>query len=130
MKLKWFRCTSCGNRESRSEFAPDPRWCRRSIPVGRFCEGEMVSDESMLTRRPPANAGMTIGELAVLNLLADVAVAFGQLDEYHPSDMDDAVRHVHALQNIVMGRVAVRAHPNLFYRSGKTGVEKEVGDGG
>lgn len=40
--------------------------------------------------------------------------AFARLPEAHPADLAEAIPHFHALQNIVMARAAVRAHPDRF----------------
>lgn len=38
---------------------------------------------------------------------------------YHPSDMPEWVHHMHALQNIVMARQAVREEPEFFRKDNK-----------
>jgi len=57
------------------------------------------------------HARRTDGELDVLKRIGTVFAAFDALDEYHPSDRDEFVFHVHALSRIVMARSAMRAHP-------------------
>lgn len=58
---------------------------------------------------------LTRQEQIVIQRLADAVIEFNQLPEYHPSDASDFAFHIHALQNIVMGRIAVRQHPDLFH---------------
>lgn len=51
------------------------------------------------------------------NLLYDLATVYNQfssLSDKHPSDMEEVVFHIHALQRIVMARLAARSEPNFF----------------
>jgi hypothetical protein len=59
---------------------------------------------------------MTTPEKNVLTALGD---AFNQFDALsresaHPRDRDEFAFHVHALQRIVMARLAVRTDPEFF----------------
>jgi hypothetical protein len=56
-------------------------------------------------------------ELAVINMLGEAWNAYAKLPEYHDDDTDEFRQGIHALQNMVMGRVAVRAHPTVFYNA-------------
>lgn len=42
-------------------------------------------------------------------------------------DREEFALHIHALQNIVMCREAVRSDPELFYKSGQERVRVEDG---
>lgn len=53
-------------------------------------------------------------EKKVLNLLSDAHNEFRTLGEYHPADTVEWIHHLHALQNIVMSRGAVRDEPEFF----------------
>jgi hypothetical protein len=55
-------------------------------------------------------------ERKALAQFAEGSAGIFALPPVHPSDMQDIVFHVHAIQNIVMARAAVRAHPDEFHR--------------
>jgi hypothetical protein len=55
--------------------------------------------------------GLTPDEIEVARLAGQVYVKFRELPQAHPSDQDDVIDHVHAIQRIVMTRAAIRAHP-------------------
>jgi hypothetical protein len=55
-------------------------------------------------------------ELAVLTMTAELYNALMALPDRHPSDADDFARDIHSIQNRVMARLAVRAHPDFFRR--------------
>ena len=57
---------------------------------------------------------LTLPEIEIVQQLADTSRAFGNLPDYHPSDRDEFFTAIHAAQHIVMQRLAVRAHPDLF----------------
>jgi hypothetical protein len=57
---------------------------------------------------------MTEEERALLDLTVKFTNQFRQLPEHHPSDIDEMVLHVHALQHLVMKRLAIRQHPDYF----------------
>lgn len=59
---------------------------------------------------------MSPPEMRVVQLLADAAIAFNQLDTYHPADKGEFADAIHRAQNLVMGRQAVRQHPDIFHR--------------
>ncbi len=63
-------------------------------------------------------------EIAIVNKLGQAWADFHQLSEMHPSDSADFVFHVHALQNIVMCRSAMRMHSDVF--RDKTGKDAET----
>jgi hypothetical protein len=46
--------------------------------------------------------------------IGQCSVLFGRLPQYHSSDQRDFTRHVHALQNIVMSREAVRSDSDIL----------------
>ncbi len=58
---------------------------------------------------------LTESEIALLNLLGDCWNKFSALPDHHPADAGEFVAGIHALQNMVMGRLAVRVHPDLFW---------------
>ncbi len=60
---------------------------------------------------------MTPEELRITEILADAFIAYAQLDRYHPSEMDEFTQAIHVAQRIVMARLAVREHPDVFHRS-------------
>lgn len=51
---------------------------------------------------------MTEEEKIILNQLADVWNAFIKLEVLHECDRDEFCRSIHAAQNIIMARVALR----------------------
>lgn len=53
-------------------------------------------------------------EKKVIDVSAELWNSFLKLEKYHPDDIHDVRFHIHAIQNIVMGREAVRNNPNLF----------------
>lgn len=55
--------------------------------------------------------GLTEEELAVAKLAGKFFLAFKELPQAHPADLDEVAFHVHALGRIVLARAAVRAHP-------------------
>jgi hypothetical protein len=58
--------------------------------------------------------GLTDEELDVAKLIGDVFRAFSALPQAHPSDLDEVIFHVHALDRIVLSRAAIRAHPERW----------------
>ena len=58
--------------------------------------------------------GLPRDEEDLILKLGDCAAAFWSLPSYHPSDRAEFTFHVHALQNIIMAREAVRAAPDVF----------------
>lgn len=58
--------------------------------------------------------GLTPGELAALDRLTETINAIHDLPECHPADYAELVPHFHAIQEKIMARAAVRAHPNVF----------------
>lgn len=56
---------------------------------------------------------LTEQEQALVNLLGQCFNAFKQLPIYHPSDMDEFVRAIHAAQNIVLARPGYASQPHL-----------------
>lgn len=57
---------------------------------------------------------MTDAEIAVVNLLADAANAYGKLPYQHPSELSDFVFYIHGAQTLVMARCARERHPETF----------------
>jgi hypothetical protein len=62
---------------------------------------------------------LTAQELDVLNKIGDAFRAFDALEDYHPSDRDEFVLHVHAMGRIVLARSAIRAHPERGWMKSK-----------
>lgn len=58
--------------------------------------------------------GLTSAELRVIAHLTTAARAFFALPEHHPSERAEFAADMHHLQERVMARVAIRAHPDLF----------------
>ena len=58
--------------------------------------------------------GLTDQEKDLLKQAADLYNGFYDLPDKHPSDMPEMRYHIHAIQSKIMGRVAVRLHPELF----------------
>lgn len=59
---------------------------------------------------------MTDDERQIVVALGEVTNKYLELDQYHPADRRDWIHHVHALQNIVMSRTAVRSNADLFVK--------------
>ena len=57
---------------------------------------------------------LTHDELVVLGLLRQVTKKFVELPEHHPTDCLDWTAQIHALQNQVMSRAAIRYLPEMF----------------
>lgn len=57
---------------------------------------------------------LTDDEIALVNDLGECCNKFYNLEKAHPSDKDNFVFHIHALQNIVMCRSAQRLYPKEF----------------
>lgn len=60
--------------------------------------------------------GLTKSELQVVCNLANAMNAFRELPVCHPSDLPEFEQAIHACQNILMARAAVRSHPDMFER--------------
>lgn len=57
---------------------------------------------------------LTPAELTALDKLTEAIDAIRALPSCHPSDWEETVPHIHAIQEKVMARSAVRAHLDLF----------------
>jgi hypothetical protein len=57
---------------------------------------------------------MTKEEQDLILQLVRVYEGMLALPQYHINDMREAVNHIHALQNMIMAREAVRNNPLLF----------------
>lgn len=71
----------------------------------------------------PTTVGLNPLEHRIIDLLADVATAFGVVIGHGPSrdgDVAEMVHHVHALQRMAMAQAAGRAHPDLYRLLGET----------
>jgi hypothetical protein len=62
-------------------------------------------------------------EIAALEKLAVAIRAIRALVVVHPADHNELTLHFHAIQEKIMARAAVRAHPELFPTS-STGFER------
>ena len=60
---------------------------------------------------------MTRDEVDSIVSLGVVHNKFMSLGEHHPSDPQEWTHHIHALQNMVMARTAMRDNPELFWSS-------------
>lgn len=59
--------------------------------------------------------GLSEDERAALDKLTDAIKAIHALPASHPTDYAELVPHFHAIQEKIMARAAVRAHPDLFW---------------
>ena len=57
---------------------------------------------------------LTVAERYILDLLSDATREFYGLPVHHPSDKQEWAHEMHLLQQRVMCRLAVRAHPDYF----------------
>jgi hypothetical protein len=57
---------------------------------------------------------LTDDEIALVKQFGQWWNAFCELPQMHSSDASDVLFHIHALQRIVMARIAQRAHPEHF----------------
>jgi len=73
-------------------------------------DGEDLDDGGM----EPRKVALTHEEINLACKLGECATAFSRLEQLHPSDGEEFVFHIHALQNIVVARAAVRAYPEVF----------------
>lgn len=62
---------------------------------------------------------LTADELGCCEMAGDLWNYFNRLKTMHPSDKADVTFHIHAIQNIVMARAAMRAFPTIFPRTGR-----------
>lgn len=62
---------------------------------------------------------LTGQEIKILNILADVWAEYNKLEEYHSSAKSEFTDAIHRAEDLVMYRLAVRCHPELFYRKEK-----------
>lgn len=70
-------------------------------------------------------AGITEAEVRVMDGLNAALRAWHALPEHHPSDIEDFVFHVHALQNMVAFHVARRINPEFWWAPKKEETERE-----
>lgn len=59
-------------------------------------------------------SGLNQSELLAIDKLADCFNILNGIPSPHETDMPDIVFHIHAIQNIIMSRAAVRAHPDVL----------------
>jgi len=64
--------------------------------------------------RNPRPMGLSAEELAALDKLTDAINAIHALPTCHAADYVEMLPHFHAIQDKVMARAAVRAHPDIF----------------
>lgn len=57
---------------------------------------------------------LTEDELALLRLFRPLWEGLQALPQLHPSDLDEAAFHLHALSRIIGMRAAHRAHPDVI----------------
>lgn len=90
----------------------------RNFGKGMFQEvrSAIPSEEAAEAAGDTAGPRLTAAELEITALLGDCWNKFAALPDHHLSDSADFVFHIHALQNIVMARLAARVHPDHFYR--------------
>ena len=68
---------------------------------------------------------LTEQELKMLDKLADCFNEFTQFEKQHPDDVRDFADGIHICQRIIMGRIAVRQHPLVFFNSNAKNKENE-----
>jgi len=59
---------------------------------------------------------LTEQEIDIIDMLANVWKEYSKLEEYHPSDYQEFIEAITRAQDIVISRLAIRIHPELFYR--------------
>jgi hypothetical protein len=69
-----------------------------------------------------ATPGLTEAELEVLKIPGQFFRAFEALPQLHPTDLEEAAFHVHALGRIVAMRAAHRAHPDVIPNKSGTSI--------
>lgn len=57
---------------------------------------------------------LTPEELKICEMLGEVYNAFVKAPRLHPGDVEEMAFHIHAMQNMVMSRSAIRSHPDVF----------------
>lgn len=80
-------------------------------------ESAAVKEADYLRRSFARVYGLTSDECRVIDLLADAFIEFKKLPTIHDSDVPEFIHSIHALQNIVMSRLANRVHPEFFRTS-------------
>ena len=68
---------------------------------------------------------LTREERSVVEKLAAAFLEFKNLPQYHPCDLREFALHLHAAQNIVMAREAIRTDADLFVRGRKNEATEE-----
>lgn len=63
----------------------------------------------------PASAQLTTTELDAINLSGELWNRLLDLPPTHPAERQELQLHIHAIQHIVMARLAVRVHPFTFH---------------
>ncbi len=58
---------------------------------------------------------LTITEIQLTEKIGDCFSEFVKLPVMYPSDLNDVLFHIHALQAIIMKRAAQRQHPETFH---------------
>ena len=53
-------------------------------------------------------------EIVILNKLTEAHNIFSNLEQTHPSDINEWANGIHQCQKIIMARIARRACPNIF----------------
>lgn len=53
-------------------------------------------------------------EIALCEKLGDCWNDFAALEKMHPADPTEFTAHIHALQNMIIARAAIRAFPDVF----------------
>lgn len=62
---------------------------------------------------------LTTDELEVLEAIKQAWNKFLALPRCHPTEVQEGCTFIHGLQTLVMVRAAVRAHPDLFTKTGE-----------
>jgi len=60
--------------------------------------------------------GLTPEEIAVIEKAGELYNDFVKLEVMHTADCSEITALIHAIQNMIMARAAVRAHPDIFHK--------------
>ena len=71
-----------------------------------------------------APQGLTEDELALFTFFGEFWTGFRALPQLHPSDLEEAAFHLHALGRIIGMMAAHRAHPDVIQNRSGTPIEE------
>ena len=88
----------------------------QEVSVCPECNGALV-DRYKLSKYLPAESklpAITNEEREIMQLTADIAIKFKNLEQTHPSDISEVVDAIHRIQDIIACRIARRVVPDVF----------------